>query len=135
RAMGPVERVTIVIPTYDDHPDHLDQAVSSALAQTYRDVEVVVVDDGSARPVSLGKGGPTLKVLRQANSGPAAARNLGIAQGSGSVVVCLDADDRLDRHYVAEVVEVLGDPQVTIAHPRVREFGAGRGEWGGDAVL
>ncbi|MGJ5609143.1 glycosyltransferase family 2 protein, partial [Micrococcus luteus] len=83
------ELVSYVIPTYNDSPDHLRQAVSSALNQTHPSVEVIVVDDGSAVPVSsaLIRSDDRLRVIRQQNAGPAAARNAGLAAAGGHVIV------------------------------------------------
>lgn len=118
--------VTVVIPTYDDDPEHLAEAVASVRAQTYSRVELVVVDDGSSVPVRL----DGLRVIRQDNAGVATARNAGIRATTGEVVICLDADDRLSPTYAAEAVEALADPGVTIAAPaRVERFGEGSGTW------
>lgn len=112
--------VTVVIPTYDDDPEHLAEAVASVRAQTYPRVELVVVDDGSHAPVRL----DGVRVIRQDNAGVATARNTGIRATTGEVVICLDADDRLSPTYAAEAVEVLADPGVTIAYARMEKFGA-----------
>lgn len=119
--------VTIVIPTYDDDPQHLREAVASALAQTYPRVEVVVVDDGSSRPEthSALDALTSVTLVRQDNAGPAAARNAGTAAGSGDVVICLDADDRLSPDFVAQAVTVLGqEPRARVAYPRMEPFGS-----------
>lgn len=118
--------VTIVVPTYNDDPGHLREAIASVREQTYPQVELIVVDDGSDAPVEL----DGVRVIRQDNAGPAAARNTGIRSGSGEVVICLDGDDRLSPNFVAEAVQVLMDATVTIASPVVQRFGAGSGTWG-----
>lgn len=118
-------RVSIVIPTYSDDPEHLAEAVASAQAQTYGDVEVVVVDDGSEVPVKL----DGVRVIRQDNAGVATARNTGIRETTGDVVICLDADDRLSPDYAEQAVAVLTDPDVSIAYPVVCRFGLDTGVW------
>ncbi len=119
-------RVSIIIPTHDDDPTHLDEAVRSAGAQTHPDVEIIVVDDGStvaARPPRIG-GSTPLQLVRQTNRGPAAARNTGIRTASGEYVICLDADDRIDVTFAAEGLELLTrDPTCTIAYPAMVPFG------------
>lgn len=118
--------MTIVIPTFNDAPEHLAEAVQSALAQTYPDVEIIVVDDGSDTPVVLNN----VVVIRQANAGVAAARNRGIKAGAGQFVITLDGDDRLSPSYVQEAVSVLkADALATAAYPRVQEFGERSGVW------
>lgn len=118
--------VTIVIPTHDDDPLHLGEALGSALAQTHPRLEVVVVDDGSSRPetVSALDDLTTVPVLRQVNRGPSAARNAGIATGTGDIIICLDADDVLSPTYAAEAAALLSaDDVCRAAYPRVDPFG------------
>jgi glycosyltransferase involved in cell wall biosynthesis len=88
--------VTVVVPT-KDRPQLVARAVSSALAQTYDNLEVVVVDDGSTDPLIL----PTelasdrrVRVLPlRASQGPARARNIGVQSSHGPLIAFLDDDD------------------------------------------
>jgi glycosyltransferase involved in cell wall biosynthesis len=87
--------VSVVIPCYR-HARFLGEAIESVLAQTYPDVEVVVVDDGSpddTAAVAARYG--AVRYVRQTNQGLAAARNRGLQESRGHYVVFLDADDRL----------------------------------------
>ena len=89
-------KVSIVVTAYDEAPQHLRDALASALGQTVAPIEVVVVDDGSPRdhgPVLAEF--PSVRVVRQTNQGLAAARNTGWRAACGTHVVFLDADDRL----------------------------------------
>jgi glycosyltransferase involved in cell wall biosynthesis len=88
-------RVSVVIPTYN-RPDMLGEAVASVLAQTYRDFELLIVDDGSdppSRQVVESVGDPRVHYRYQENAGRSAARNAGIALASGEYVAFLDDDD------------------------------------------
>jgi glycosyltransferase involved in cell wall biosynthesis len=90
---GPL--ATIVIPTHD-RPRLLERAVASALAQTVEDIQVVVVDDGSAEPVRLGLEDPRLLVVRNPRAlGASAARNAGLRMAEGHWVTFTDDDDEL----------------------------------------
>lgn len=111
--------VSFITPTYNDDAEHLAKCVASVRSQNHAQVEHIVVDDGSDEPV-VG-GGVTL--IRQANAGPAAARNAGAAAAKGDILVFLDADDHVSPMHAAEAVHVLADPDATIAYPRVQEFG------------
>ncbi len=93
---GSVEtRVSIIIPYYNQ-PGFLAEAVSSATQQTYGDVEIIVVDDGSVVPAeSIIEQANNVAILRTGNRGVSAARNLGFAKSSGKYLIFLDADDRL----------------------------------------
>jgi GT2 family glycosyltransferase len=74
----------------------LDETLQTVTAQTCRDYEVILVDDGSQVPVGpVAEGHLQTTVLRQDNAGPAVARNTGIARSRGRYLVFLDADDHL----------------------------------------
>lgn len=81
--------VSVVIPAYNAHPDDLKRAVDSVRAQTHRNWELVVVDDGSDQPVSI----DGVTVIRQENGGVSAARNRGVGAVSGDYLAFLDQDD------------------------------------------
>lgn len=86
--------ISCIIPVYNGE-QFLREAIDSVLAQTYRPIEVIVVDDGSTDGTAslAGSYGDELKYLWQTNSGPAAARNLGIRVAKGEYLAFLDADD------------------------------------------
>lgn len=87
--------VAVVIPTYD-HAQFLDDALQSVFAQTRVPDAVIVVDDGSHDdPAAVVAGYPGVKLIRQDNAGPSAARNRGLAASAADCVLFLDADDRL----------------------------------------
>lgn len=104
------EKVSIIIPAYNA-ADYIREAVDSALAQTYPDVEVVVVDDGSTdntkhvlEPyISARK----IKYVYEANKGLAGARDTGVKSAQGAYIAFLDADDLFLPEKVAEQVKVL----------------------------
>ncbi|PZT89457.1 MAG: hypothetical protein DI630_32190 [Gordonia sp. (in: high G+C Gram-positive bacteria)] len=123
--------VSIVIPTFNDAPEHLQASVASAVGQTWGDVEVIVVDDGSTEAetrAALEHLPAGVRVIHQQNGGVGVARNRGIAEATGEVIVCLDADDWLDAHYVAEAVQTLSQPGTVVAYPFCHTFGGVVGE-------
>ena len=88
-------KATVIIPVYNGAA-YVSGAIESALGQTERDIEVIVVDDGSTdgTPEVLRRYTDSrLHVIRQRNAGPSAARNRGIAASRGEWVGFLDADD------------------------------------------
>jgi glycosyltransferase involved in cell wall biosynthesis len=89
--------VSAVIPAYNAAP-FIGAAIDSVLSQTYRNVEVIVVDDGSKDNTaeiaySFAEKDPRVRVVRQGNSGAPTARNRGISVSTGSLIAPLDADD------------------------------------------
>lgn len=108
--------VSVVIPTYNA-AQYIAEAVDSALNQTYRRLEVIIVDDGSVdntRELLAQRYGEKIRYIWQSNAGVAAARNTGIRAAQGQYVAFLDADDvfhprRLELQVpIAEVDPRLG---------------------------
>jgi glycosyltransferase involved in cell wall biosynthesis len=93
--------VSVVIPCYQQ-AGWLPQAVDSCLAQTWTDVEIIVVDDGSSEDLAgiLYSYGDRVRLIRQNNRGTAAARNTGLAGARGAFIKFLDADDWLLPHCI-----------------------------------
>lgn len=100
--------VSIVIPAYNA-AWCIERAVDSVLAQTFRDFELIVVDDGStddtAEVLAVYRG--ALRVVTQPNGGMSSARNAGIRAATGRYIAFLDADDRWLPDKLALQVEVL----------------------------
>ena len=92
--------VTIIIPTYN-YAEYVREAVVSVIGQTYRPIEIIVVDDGSqdntrevlAEFINAGK----IHYIYQDNKGLAAARNTGLRSSGGEYISFLDADDLMDE--------------------------------------
>jgi len=89
-----IPNVSVIIPTYNRWP-MVGAAVASVLAQSYRDFELIVVDDGSTDGTSteLIQFGSQLRYFRQERSGVSAARNVGVRQSCGRLIAFLDSDD------------------------------------------
>jgi len=90
----PAPRVSVIVPCFNA-ADYVGQALDSALGQTHGNVEIIVVDDGStdSTPEVLAGYADRVRILRQQNSGSAAARNRGIDAATGELIAFLDADD------------------------------------------
>ncbi len=97
--------VSVVIPMYNA-AKYLRECVDSVLAQTYKDFEIIAIDDGSpdnCAEIIESYDDPRLRLVRQQNRGLAGARNTGIRQSRGRYVAFLDSDDswhpeKLERH-------------------------------------
>ena len=85
--------VSVIIPVYNgDH--HLAEALESVLAQTYRPIEIIVVDDGSTdNSANIARSYKEVRYIYQPNQGVAVARNTGISQACGEFIAFLDQDD------------------------------------------
>jgi len=98
--------VSIIINNYN-YGVHLQEAIDGALNQTYKNVEVIVVDDGSvdnSREVIASYGNQIIAVLKE-NGGQASALNAGFKASKGDIICLLDADDIFLANKVSEIVE------------------------------
>jgi glycosyltransferase involved in cell wall biosynthesis len=107
--------VSVVIPTFN-RVSYIGDAVESVLAQTFRDFEIIVVDDGSTDGTSATlrtRFGNKVRCLVQPNRGVSAALNAGIRVATGRYIARLDSDDIWHRDLLSTLVPVLD------AHPDV----------------
>lgn len=115
-------KVSVIIPTYNC-AHYLGQAIESAMSQTFRDFEIIVLDDGSTDNTSevIRQYGDDIKYIRQANRGLPAARNRAIESSSGEFVALLDADDWWEPTKLSEQVPLLeADPEAGLAYTDLR---------------
>ena len=100
--------VSIIIPTYN-YAGYLSTAIASCLRQTYKALEIIVVDDGSTdntREITEGYGS-SIVYIYQENSGVSAARNSGLEVAAGDFIAFLDADDYLTEDAIQVRLDVL----------------------------
>lgn len=103
---GPL--VSIVIPNFN-HAQYLGDAIASVLAQTYTNVEIIVVDDGStdhSRAV-IAQFGSQIRSIGQENRGLSAARNTGIRATKGEYIGLLDADDLYEPNFLETLMTIV----------------------------
>lgn len=103
-------RVSVVIPTYNSAA-MVKEAIESALAQSYSDFEIVVIDDGSTDDTEgvVRQYGDRVRYFKQENQGVSAARNAGIKHSSGEYVAFLDSDDLWLPEKLAEQIPLFDD--------------------------
>jgi glycosyltransferase involved in cell wall biosynthesis len=112
----PSPLISVIIPAYNAVA-FLPQTLRSVLAQSWRDFELIVVDDGSqdgtlALLQKVAAEDARLKVLTQANQGVAVARNTAIAAAQGEWIAPIDADDRWEVNYLQQMVaQIQASPQ------------------------
>ncbi len=126
--------VSVVVPCYNQ-AQYLPDAVDSVAAQTYRDFEIIIVDDGSpddtaevARQLAARHADCQITIINQPNGGLAAARNAGIRLARGKYILPLDCDDKISPDHLAKTVGFLeANPQVRIVGTFREDFGAATG--------
>ena len=113
-----IPKVSIIITTYN-RCAWIKHAVDSVLQQSYQNFELLIIDDGSTDITKgiLSEYGNEIKYFYQPNKGPAAARNLGIKQSTGTYICFLDSDDRwLKSKLETQVTLVTEHPEVKICY-------------------
>ena len=114
-------RISVIIPAYNA-AETIGAAITSVLAQTTAAQEILVVDDGSKDATAeIAAGfGAAVRVIRQANSGPASARNRAAEEASGDWLALLDADDSWLPQKLERQIKVLAqenfDPEIGVIH-------------------
>lgn len=126
-------KVSVIIPCYNQG-GYLSEAIRSVQQQTFQDIEIIVVDDGSDDDQTLeilGEDfGPNTRILRIENRGLSAARNYGISEARGTYILPLDADDMIGAGYVEEAVRLLDAyPEIGIVYCEAECFGVRGGRW------
>ncbi len=120
-------KVSVIMPCYN-HGQYIDDAVDSILHQTFQDVEIIVINDGSTDEFTIEKlkqyEKPKTTVLHTPNQGLAAARNNGIKKAQGKYILTLDADDYFELTFLEKAVPILDkQPKVGVVSSGVRYFG------------
>jgi glycosyltransferase involved in cell wall biosynthesis len=131
--------VSVVIPVRD-MARFLDAALASVFAQTYRPIEVIVVDDGSSDDVdAVLARWPEVIAVRQARAGASAARNAGLARARGQYLALQDADDLWAPEKLAlQVAHLEAHPEHGYVAALVQSFlepGVARPDWASERQL
>lgn len=103
--------ISVIIPVFNTDISLLERSVKSVLITDSKEIEVVVVDDGSSEMNSseyLRLCGTDLRIryIKKTNGEPSSARNLGIDTAKGEYIMFLDSDDYLTRNCIGEAMEI-----------------------------
>ncbi len=116
--------ISCIVPVFNGER-YLGEALDSIFAQTYRPLEVIVVDDGSTdgTPDVVARYGEQVAYLKQANAGPAAARNRGLSVAKGEFVAFLDADDLWHEEKLArQMARFRARPELELCITHIKNF-------------
>src|SRR6185436_11966668 len=123
--------VSVIMPAYRAER-YLHSAVESVLRQSFSDLELIIVDDGSSdRTVEIARRyeqrDPRVLVIEQANAGPGPARNAGFRVATGRLFAFLDSDDEWDETFLEEQIAMLdARPDVDVVFGNARNRGGPR---------
>ncbi|MBR1543382.1 MAG: glycosyltransferase [Muribaculaceae bacterium] len=118
--------VSVIIPVYNTGR-YLPRCVDSVLRQTYQQLELILVDDGSTDDSAavcrnLAAGDDRIKLVEVAHGGVAAARNAGLAAAAGERVSFVDSDDAVSLHFIEELSIIMDRYDSDIAECEWTEF-------------
>ena len=107
------KKVSIIVPIYNVEK-YICECVQSLISQSYKNIEIILVDDSS--PDSCGKicdefaeKDSRITVIHKPNGGAASARNVGIDHATGDYICFVDSDDTVETNYVKTLIDALGD--------------------------
>ncbi|MGP5029609.1 glycosyltransferase family 2 protein [Corynebacterium casei] len=111
--------VSVIVPVYNV-AEFVDSCLKSLLGQTYKDIEIVVVDDGSTDNTpevcsEMSRRDPRIRVINQSNRGVSAARNKGVSEARGEYVCFVDGDDIAHPKMVERLVRSLESAHADVA--------------------
>lgn len=120
------EKISVIIPVYNDEK-YLKQCVESVLTQSYRNLEVILVDDGStdATPAiceEFRRQDNRIRIIYKQNEGVGASRNTGLAMATGDYVLFIDHDDWLLEDHIQKLYDLLKKNQADIAIGNFNRF-------------
>jgi len=112
-------KVSIIVPVYNTK-DYLPKCLDSILAQSYANIEILLIDDGSSDGSGIICDEYTVRDARIStfhidNSGVAFARNLGIKQSTGEYIAFIDSDDCVNEHYIRALMNLIFHFEADIA--------------------
>ena len=128
-----MELVTIIVPVYNTSK-YLNKCLDTLLAQTYENIEIILVDDGSTDNSleickSYEEKDKRIVVISKPNGGSSSARNVGLDAAKGSYVGFVDSDDYVDGDFVSlmmEAIEKYDVPMAQISRDEINEDGTKR---------
>lgn len=112
--------LSVIVPVYNSYP-YLKKCLESICNQTYRDMEIICVDDGSDDGSGelldfMKKKDERLQVLHQKNQGVSCARNVGLEAARGEIVTFVDSDDTIEKDMYLKMIHTMDQYNADIIH-------------------
>lgn len=128
-----MDKVSIIMPCYNDGA-YIQEAIESVLSQTYENIELIIVDDGSDDGVTADVINAIkydkVHIYHTKHLRPAGARNYGITKASGKYILPVDSDDKIDSTYVEKAVTILEkNRDIGVVYCYADLFGEQSGRW------
>lgn len=118
------EKVSVIVPVYNVK-DYLERCVVSICTQIYKNIEIILIDDGSTDKSSvicdeLAKSDNRIQVVHKKNGGLSDARNTGIQIATGDLITFIDSDDWVTQNYISNLVKCMDQTNSDIAISRLQ---------------
>ena len=128
-----MEKVSVIMPCYNDGK-YIMEAIDSIVKQTYQNLELIIVDDGSddeeTKRIINEIQNPKIKVFHTEHLRPAGARNYGIQKAEGTYILPVDSDDRIHEEYMEKAVKMIeSNPRIGVVYCKAELFGEKSGSW------
>ena len=128
-----MKKVSVIMPCYNDGK-YIEEAIASVSAQTYKNIELIIVDDGSDDEATVNiinnLSSEKIKVLHTNRLRPAGARNFGISKATGEYILPVDADDIIESEYIEKAVQIMDENEnIGIVYCHADLFGESSGKW------
>lgn len=110
------ELISVIVPVYKVEK-YINQCIDSIINQTYTNLEIILVDDGSPDNCGIicdkyAKKDRRIKVIHKENAGVSSARNVGLDNSNGEFITFVDADDYVSNIYCEELLKTLKEKEV-----------------------
>ena len=104
-----MELVSIIVPIYNTE-EYIDKCVESIINQTYKEIEIILIDDGSTdnSPILCDKWeekDKRIHVIHLKNGGVSRARNIGLKNANGKYISFIDSDDYVESNFIEVMIE------------------------------
>lgn len=127
-----MEKVSVIMPCYNDG-QYIEEAIASVKSQTYQNIELIVIDDGSSDENTihiLENLDDSIIHLKTDHLRPAGARNYGIQCATGKYIMPVDSDDIIDKRYIEKAVKIIeSDKRIGAVYCEATLFGEKSGKW------
>ncbi len=112
-----MDKVSIIVPVFNVSPEYLDICIKSLINQTYKNIEIIIVDDGSTKEVAkccdkYASENKIISTYHKINEGVSVARNFGIQKACGKWISFVDADDWLDENSIENLIKASKDSDI-----------------------
>lgn len=120
KEFGFAEKVSIIVPVYNTAVEYIDECLDSLLYQTYKNTEIIIVDDGSTNEIAShldakSRMDKRISVIHKKNAGTNRARQAGFESSTGEYIAFVDSDDTIEQNFIQKLYKSLLDNNTDMA--------------------